>query len=384
MRDPVLTRRDLLKAGAATGALALGSEPGAALLAGTRPRPRAVERVILVALSGGVRTRETLGTPANVPNLVRMAAEGMTYSRARTSNLGHFGATLSLFTGIAEPRGIRENSRGASPTVFEYVRKGLGLSSSEVWISTSGGAQQANYSYSLHPDYGQTFGANTVDGDGIFNQDFRQIVAAYGKPREMSAREGELLTSMRAAIGGVPASPEDGAAPRADVERYLLQELASGTTDLRGTGASDAKALRVSRNLLAVFRPRLLGIVLQDADVAHGNFNAYVEVIRRNDAMIGELWQAVRSDPELAETTAIFVLPEFGRDADLNSRRGLDHGDASDDLNYVSIVAWGAGIRRGGSVQEEVQVVDVCPTICSVLGVDAPLARGRSLPKLRI
>jgi hypothetical protein len=380
MRDPVLTRRSLLKAGAATGALALGVEPGAALLAAARPTPRRVERVILVALSGGVRTRETLGTPANVPNLMRMAREGVTYSRARTSNLGHFGATLSLFTGIAEPRGIRENSRGGRPTVFEYVRKGLGLASSDVWISTSGGAQQANYSHSLHPEYGEAFGANTVDGDGIFNQDFRQILAAYGKPREMSARESELLGSMRAAIGGGDVAD----ASRSDVERYLLQELSSGTTDLRGTGASDAKALRVSRNLLAVFRPRLLGIVLQDADVAHGNFNAYVEVIRRNDAMIGELWQAVLSDPELAETTAIFLLPEFGRDADLNSRRGLDHGDASDDLNYVSIVAWGAGIRQGTSVQEEVQVVDVCPTICSVLGVDAPLARGRSLPKLRI
>ena len=383
MRDPLLTRRSLLKAGAATGALALGVEPGAALLAAARPTPRRVERVIFVALSGGVRTRETLGTPANVPNLVRMASEGVTYPRARSSNLGHFGATLSLFTGIAEPRGIRENSRGGSPTVFEYVRKGLKLSSSDVWISTSGGAQQANYSHSLHPDYGEAFGANTVDGDGIFNQDFRQILAAYGKPREMSAREGELLGSMRAAIDGGDAA-DDSTGTGSDVERYLLQELASGTTDLRGTGASDAKALRVSRNLLAVFRPRLLGIVLQDADVAHGNFNAYVEVIRRNDAMIGELWQAVRSDPELAETTAIFVLPEFGRDADLNSRRGLDHGDSSDDLNYVSIVAWGAGIRRGGAVQEEVQVVDVCPTICSVLGVDSPLARGRSLPKLRI
>ena len=61
---------------------------------------------------------------------------------------------MSLFTGISEARGIRENSRGTDPTVFEYVRKDLGLQASDVWISTSGGAQQANYSHSLHPDYG--------------------------------------------------------------------------------------------------------------------------------------------------------------------------------------------------------------------------------------
>jgi uncharacterized protein (DUF1501 family) len=116
--------------------------------------------------------------------------------------------------------------------------------------------------------------------------------------------------------------------------------------------------------------------------VAHGNFNAYVEVVRRSDAMLGELWDAVQRDPELAESTAIFVLPEFGRDADLNSRRGLDHGDGSEDLNYVSLVAWGAGFRRGAVVKEDVRTIDVCSTVCRLLGAEACFARGRQLPKL--
>jgi len=168
----------------------------------------------------------------------------------------------------------------------------------------------------------------------------------------------------------------------ARIERYLLDELDSGTSELRGTGAPDAKALRVARNLMAVFKPRLLGVTLQSADVAHGNFNGYVEVIRRNDAMLGELWNAVKADPETRDSTAIFVLPEFGRDSDLNSRRGLDHGDGSDDLNYVSLVAWGAGIASGRSIGEEVRTIDVCPTICGMLGVNPRFSKGRKLSKL--
>ncbi len=78
----------------------------------------------------------------------------------------------------------------------------------------------------------------------------------------------------------------------------------------------------------------------------------------------------------------MFVLPEFGRDADLNSRRGLDHGDDSDDLNYVSLVCWGPNIRRGLNVLEEVRTIDVCRTVCDLLGVRARYARGRRLPKL--
>jgi hypothetical protein len=365
-------------AGALGGAaLALSAAPLAALAPKGKTR-----HVILVAFAGGVRTRETLGAPANVPVLKRMADEGVVYTRVRTSNLGHFGAALSMFTGISEARGIRENARGPDPTVFEYVRKEAGLAASEVWMSTSGGAQQANYAYSTHADYGARYGANTLDGDGIFNQEFKGLVGRLGKPRELSAREEELLERMRASIASGSSAALNSSETARQVERYILEELARGTADLRGVNAGDAKSLRVARNLMLVFRPRLLGVSLQDADVAHGSFNAYVEVLRRNDQGLGELWQAVQDDEELRGSTAILVAPEFGRDRDLNARRGLDHGDGSEDLSCVSAVCWGPDFRRGAVVQEEVRTIDLCPTVCELLGAKARFARGQRLPKL--
>ncbi len=376
-----LDRRNFLKS--ALGAAALGAGwPRASDALGSTRADRATRRVILVAYAGGVRTRETLGNPSNVPNLKRLADEGVVYPRTRASNLGHFGATLSIFTGISEARGIRENTRGEDPTLFEYVRKDLGLAPSEVWVSTSGGAQENKLAYSLHPDYGARYGANALDGDGIFNAEFKGILDTYGHAREMDDKERALLEKMRSAISADSPEAVNTAETCARVERFLLDELKRGTLDLRGHGAADAKALRVARNLLAVFRPRLLGIVLRDADVAHGNFNAYVEVVRRNDTMLGELWTAVKQDPELATSTSIFILPEFGRDADLNSRRGLDHGDGSDDLKYVSLLCWGPDFRRGTSVQEEVRTIDVCSSVCELLGADPRYARGKRLAKL--
>ena len=371
-------RRSFLKTGAS---LAAGGM--LAPLLGARPGPQAakVQRVVLVAFAGGVRTKETLAAPDNVPNLMRMAQEGVAYTRVKTSNLGHFGATLSLFTGIAEARGIRENALGDDPTLFEYVRKDLGLAAGDVWVSTSGGAQQTNYACSLHKSYGREYAANTLDGDGIFNAEFKDIVESFGRPRVMGEAEKSLFEAMRGSLGrGTRAAA--GAESFARVERYLLDELNSGTSDLRGTGSADAKALRVARNLMAVFKPKLLGVTLQNADVAHGSYNGYVEVIRRNDGMLGELMDAIRADPEIRDSTAVFVLPEFGRDADLNSRRGLDHGDGSDDLNYVSLVAWGAGFAKGTVVREDIQTIDVCPTICGLLGASARYSKGRKLPKL--
>ncbi len=375
MHNSPIDRRSFL-AGATASALL-------APLVGASPQGRKTQRVVVLAFAGGVRTRETLLSPGNVPNLVGLAKEGVLYKRVKSSNLGHYGAALSLFTGAAEPRGIRENGRGEEPTVFEYVRKGLGLAASDVWIATSGGAQQTNYSYSVHSEYGARFGANTVDGDGLFNAEFKSIVNTLGRPKAMDEREAQLLARMKAAVGGADArktlnSPQSAA----QVERFILEELTGGTADLRGPNAADAKAIRVARNLLVLFKPRLVAIVLQNADIAHSSFNGYVDVVRQNDAALGDLMRAIRADATLSETTAVLVCPEFGRDRDLNSRRGLDHGDGSQDLEYVSAVAWGPDFARDRVVEDDVRAVDLCPTVCDLLGVSAPRVKASRLPRL--
>jgi len=389
MRAKHCDRREFLRA-IGTGALAGGALAGAGLapapvsaLGALRAPLRAdrkTRHVVFIAFAGGVRSRETFGMPASVPNMKAMADEGVLYPRARTSNLGHFGAAMSLFTGISEARGIRENARGTDPTIFEYLRKDLALPQSEVWVTTTGGAQQVNYSYGLHPDYGPQYGANTLDGDGIFNKKFRAVFERYGMPKAMEPGEAAALETLRGSLRA-RGSEEEGAALER-VERYILDELTSGTSSLSGVNAGDAKALRLARNLLSIFRPRVIGVVLQNADVAHGSYAGYLEVIRRNDAAIGELWTAVKEDEELAGSTAFFVLPEFGRDRDLNPRRGLDHGDGSDELNYVSCLAWGPDFKRGAVVRDDVRTIDVTPTICDLFGAEARLARGKKLPGL--
>jgi hypothetical protein len=387
-------RRDVLRIGAAAGAFAgLGGwgvaqdrqQPGAGRTMATTPDEEVgIKHVIFVAMAGGVRTRETFGMPGNVPNLKAMADEGVLYPRMRTSNLGHFGATMSIFTGVSEARGIRDNARGTDPTIFEYLRRELGLKQSDVWVTTSGGPQQTNYSYSVHPDYGAKYGANTLDGDGIFNKEFKDLLDAYGRPRVMEESEQELLDTLRKSVGRKQdaADNREAAENAAQVEKYILDELTGGTSDLTGAGSGDGKALRVARNLVSLFKPTLTGVVLQNADVAHGSFDAYSEVIRRNDAAIGEIWTAVKEDPALANSTAIFVLPEFGRDKDLNSRRGLDHGDGSEDLRYVSGVAWGPTFGKGVVVKEDVRTIDAMYSACDVLGAKPEFAKGQKLKRL--
>lgn len=362
------TRRDFLMTAGAAAAL-----PFAGPLAGLGwPRGLQTRHVIVVAFAGGVRSKEVIETPANVPNLMRIAKNGCTLPQTRCQNVGHYGAALSIFTGNVEVMGIRDNERGLNPTMFEYLQKDLGIEKSDVWLSTASGAQGRLFAHSDHPDYGKQFAANVLDGDGIFNVEFQQVLDRFGRPKADSARDAALLDSLSAALDPREiAALQDGGRDQEQVrrvERFILDELSGNTAKVTGPGASDAKAIRVGLNILRVFKPRLLGITLQSADVAHGSYNGYVEVIRRNDAEIGKLWDAIQQDDQLKDKTTLLLLPEFGRDKDLNERNGLDHGDNGDTLRKVFLIAAGPDFKKDKVIKTACDTHDVCPTVLSLFG----------------
>ena len=341
------------------------------------PFPGKTKHVVLVAFAGGVRAKEVIGTPQNVPNLTRIATQGVVLPNVRCENVGHYGAALSIFTGNVEYLGIRENERGQNPTLFEYLRKDAGLQSGDVWLSTSGGAQGRLFASSTHPAYGDAFGANVLDGDGIFNVEFKKVLDAFGRPQTDSAQDRQALDILSrsldpAHVESVQGGKKIDQAQMRRVESFLLEELSGANTRVTGPGASDVKSIRVGLNLLRVFKPRVLGITLQNHDIAHGSFNGYVEVIRRNDEELGKLWDAIQQDPTLKDCTSVFVLPEFGRDKDLNQRNGLDHGDRSDELHKVFLIAAGPEIKKGKVVTTEVRTTDLCPTVMSLFTKKPP------------
>jgi hypothetical protein len=373
-----LTRRQFLKtigAGALAATLpsVLGSER--AIAAPNQPAALKTKHLVFVALAGGVRSKETVLAPQNVPNMMKIAERGVLAPRVRTRNVGHYGALLSLFTGCVEVMGIRENARGKNPTLFEYLRKSGGLRADQVWLSTAGGPQQANLAYSLDQRYGSAYTASLIDSEGLFNQEFKGVLDRFGRPKPASEKEEEAVRALEAAMG-------DDGGDAAKVEKFIMDEINKQTAKLTGPGARDAKALRLGTTILSVFRPAVLGVALQNADVAHGSYNGYVDVIRRNDEELGRLLQAIDRDPQLRDSTAVIVCPEFGRDRDLNQRNGLDHGDNSDELLKISMVCCGPDFKRGKKLEQEMDWIDLAPTICAMFGAKAEASEGKVVKEL--
>ena len=202
--------------------------------------------------------------------------------------------------------------------------------------------------------------------------------------RAASEPEAEILARLRGALseefrGRAGSSELNPPEALRSIEKFILDELNQGTSRITGPGAGDAKTMRIAANLFRGFKPKVLGVVLQQHDVAHASYNGYVEVIRRNDEELGRLWDGIQADATLRATTSIFILPEFGRNKDLNERNGLDHGDGSTDINVISLVVAGPDFKREQVIKREVLALDVCPTVCELLGARPEMARGKAL-----
>ena len=109
-----------------------------------------------------------------------------------------------------------------------------------------------------------------------------------------------------------------------------------------------------------------------------------MDAIRRTDRLVAELWQAAQADPEYAGNTTMFVLPDFGRDADTElGGNGFQHHRTGDLASRVTwMMALGAGVRRGVVYDRQVQSVDLVPTLGSLMGFSPSRSQGRPLEEL--
>jgi arylsulfatase A-like enzyme len=131
--------------------------------------------------------------------------------------------------------------------------------------------------------------------------------------------------------------------------------------------------------------PSLLWITLHDIDVAHaGAYSLYIEGIRRTDRLCSELWKAVQSEAEYAGNTTLFILPDFGRDADDDAGgNGFQHHRTGDALSRTTwLLVAGHGIRENVVHDRAVDSTDLVPTLGAIMGFHAPAAEGKPITEV--
>jgi len=363
------SRRVFLRS--ATGAAAF---PLVRRLAGA-DRPK---KTVVVTFGGGARDDETFMPDGqeNIPRLLSELIPQATFFSQVVNRgiLGHYVATASIVTGVYETFNNFAPVPPDNPTVFEYFRKDLKRPATDCWVvAPSNGF--ARIGESAHRGYGPGFGAGVILPKRLLS------AALAGGDRE---RYQHLLRDNYETPLYAP--PLTGAQLElnrmADVLKLSVDDFAGHA---RSLASPDEMSVYVARQLMRQLAPSLLWVTLHDIDVAHsGTFSLYIEGIQRCDRLCAELWQAIQKDPEYANRTTMFILPDFGRDSDIDSGgNGFQHHRTGDPMSRTTwMMVLGPGVRQNVVVDRPVESIDLIPTLGSLLRFDARLSRGKPIAEV--
>ena len=368
------SRRDFLRgaAGVALGSALMSASP---FVHGETARKK--RKIIVVTFGGGARDQETFAPEGqeNIPNMLRELVPQSSFFTHVTNQgiLGHYVATASLTTGVYETLNNFSAIPPEHPTVFEYFRKDLKRPSSDAWVvAPSNGFNRIGESDCR--SYGPGLGARVILPKHLLG------AATPGSTTDFAHLlrdnyENPLYTPQ---LGG-------GEFELQQLETILRLSVDDFMAHARTVSSPDELSVYIARRLMQQEAPSLLWITMHDIDIAHsGAYSLYVEAIQRTDRLCAELWKAVESEPEYAGNTTLFILPDFGRDADYDAGgNGFQHhrtGDAASRTTWM--MALGAGVRQGVLFDQPMQSIDLVPSLGAMMGFSPTQSQGKPIREL--
>jgi hypothetical protein len=348
--------------------------PRSGAMAGVPPQKR---KVVVVTFGGGARDQETFAPEGqeNIANLMRELIPQSTFFTQVVNRgiLGHYVATASLATGVYETINNFASLPPEHPTVFEYFRRDLKRPSTDAWVvAPSNGFNRIGESN--HRSYGSGSGASVILPKHLL----ATAISGRGDDFDHLLRDNYETPFYAPELGGN------------EFELRQLDTLLKLSVDdfkahARTLSSPDELSVYIARQLMRRLAPSLLWITMHDIDIAHaGAYSLYIEGIRRTDRLCLELWKAIQAEPEYSGRTSMFILPDFGRDADDDSSgNGFQHHRTGDPLSRTTwMMALGPGIREGVVYDRALDSTDLVPTLGSLLGFSPSLAQGKPIVEL--
>jgi len=169
------------------------------------------------------------------------------------------------------------------------------------------------------------------------------------------------------------------------LNRILRLSVDDFMAHARTLSSPDELSVYIAKRLMQQESPSLLWITMHDMDVAHsGAYSLYIDGIRRTDRLCAELWKAVQDEPEYKDNTTLFILPDFGRDADYDAAvTGFQHHRTGDAVSRTTwMMALGKGVREGVIYDQPMQSIDLVPSLGAIMGFSPDLAQGKPIKEL--
>lgn len=312
---------------------------------------------------------------------------GTSFKEVRCITAGHYDGWTALLQGnrIAS-QGLKQ--KPVYPTIFEYVRREMGLPATKVWFCGNGiGASIPLLNYSEHPNYGAKYGANFFAPNVTFGPQGKawfEDAKSYHPNDELAPmyKMKYFLDNNFANVGKPLPDLKNTEAEKYDIHNFMkLMFNKTNTNSVAmppGSSNGDARTVGYTAELMKYFKPTLTVVNLGAVDSCHQSYTSYLQALHQADHSVGFLWNYIQTQiPEMANNTIMIIAPECGRDLnpnpirDTNNLYAYDHSDANSLRSFTSLI--GGDIPQGlvkGDPNNPVGLnTNVVPTIAEILGI---------------
>lgn len=334
-------------------------------------------KLVIVTFGGGVRYAETFAPDGlrNIPRLRELQPQGMFFKNCVNSGvLSHYNSTSSIVTGNWQRVDDFGFARAQSPTLFEYYRKASGAPPTDVWAICTN-KSFASMGAARSRDYGEDFGANVVLPkqlllDAVESVVKRDLESGVANRENVLNQLENILNAGYEGIGWTIF--RGGRELDKQVKDTLTRSLVSYIYGPEAPTSGDELTYFISQEIMREFAPRVMLVNFWDMDVAHwGSYSLYLQAITKTDRLCGMLWDEIQSNPAYKDKTTLLILPELGRDGDVNTANGfLNHRSGDPSCRNVWMMAMGAGIAKGAT-DRPIGHVDIAATAAELLGYRA-------------
>lgn len=334
-----------------------------------------------------------------IPQLLNTTLErqGTFFREVEAQRVGHYAGLNALVTGNYNyTQGLKQKS--AVPTIFEYVRRHMGVPATKAWFVGNGiGNSVPLLNYSTHPDYGAAYGANFLAPNVTFGQRGRnhlQNAKVYHPEEELGPMyKMKFFLDQAAMLEGrtIPGIKNT------DAEKFQLKEFfrsmftktANNTVAMPPVADSnDMRTIGYACEVIREFKPTITVVNLNNVDGCHSNFTGYLKALHRSDHGVAHLWNFIQTQvPDMAGRTALLVMPEHGRNLqpnpilDQNDWNAYDHSDANSQRMFGLMAGPGIpqNLQIGGAGNQIGNAVDAVPTVGEILGIKSSISSANLL-----